>query len=287
MCWQPGIVFTLILGRFLAAQAIPTLVDTQQHLHAQVYRDIEGQQLKAYVFLPSNQDARKQTAAVLLFHGGAWIMGSAQWTFEAARHFAELGMVAVSVDYRLARGKITPIEALDDTRAAFRWVRRKAAEFHIDTKRVAGYGVSAGGQLVAVAAMLDFPGDRIDSPSSKPDLLLLWSPAMDAPTHLLQGRGKASDYSPIELSGASTPPTCIINGDKDTVTPMARAEKFRDRVIQAGGICELHIYPGVGHLLTRKLADQLTDFDPDPKFRADGIAQLDRFLRERGYLSVK
>ncbi len=287
MCWQPGIVFSLILGRFLAAQAIPTLVDTQQHLHAQVYRDIEGQQLKAYVFLPSNQDARKQTAAVLLFHGGAWIMGSAQWTFEAARHFAELGMVAVSVDYRLARGKITPIEALDDTRAAFRWVRRKAAEFHIDTKRVAGYGVSAGGQLVAVAAMLDFPGDRIDSPSSKPDLLLLWSPAMDAPTHLLQGRGKASDYSPIELSGASTPPTCIINGDKDTVTPMARAEKFRDRVIQAGGICELHIYPGVGHLLTRKLANQLTDFDPDPKFRADGIAQLDCFLREQGYLSAK
>lgn len=287
MCWQPGIVFSLILGRFLAAQAIPTLVDTQQHLHAQVYRDIEGQQLKAYVFLPSNQDARKQTAAVLLFHGGAWIMGSAQWTFEAARHFAELGMVAVSVDYRLARGKITPIEALDDTRAAFRWVRRKAAEFHIDTKRVAGYGVSAGGQLVAVAAMLDFPGDRIDSPSSKPDLLLLWSPAMDAPTHLLQGRGKASDYSPIELSGASTPPTCIINGDKDTVTPMARAEKFRDRVIQTGGICELHIYPGVGHLLTRKLANQLTDFDPDPKFRADGIAQLDCFLREQGYLSAK
>jgi acetyl esterase len=287
MRWQRTIAFGLVLAGFLAAQAMPTSVDAPQQPRVYVYREVEGQQLNAYVFLPSNQDDRKQTAAVLLFHGGAWVAGSAQWTFEAARHFAELRLVAVAVDYRLARGKITPIEALDDTRAAFRWVRRKAAEFHIDPKRVAGYGVSAGGQLVAVAAMLDFPGDRVDSPSSKPDLLLLWSPAMDAPGHLLQGRGKASDYSPIALCGASTPPTCIINGDKDTVTPLDRAEIFRDRVIQAGGTCELHIYPGVGHLLTRKLADQLTDFDPDPKFRADGIAQFDRFLRERSYLSEK
>jgi acetyl esterase len=287
MRWQLKIVFGLILAGFLTAQAIPTSVSAQQQPLAYVYREVEGQQLNAYVFLPSNQDARKQTAAVLLFHGGAWVMGSAQWTFEAASHFAELGMVAVAVDYRLSKGKITPIEAVDDTRAAFRWVRGHAAEFHIDPRRVAGYGVSAGGQLVAVAAMLDLPSDKSDSVSSKPNLLLLWSPAVDAPGHLLQGRGKASDYCPIELSGASTPPTCIINGDKDTVTPLARAEKFRDRVIQAGGICELHIYPGVGHLLTRKLADQLTDFDPDPKFRADGIAQFDRFLRERGYLSAK
>lgn len=196
-------------------------------------------------------------------------------------------MVAVAVDYRLSRGKITLIEAVDDTRAAFRWVRRHAPEFHIDPKRVAGYGVSAGGQLVAVAAMLDFPGDKAESVSSKPDLLLLWSPAVDAPTDLLQGRASASDYSPMGLSGASTPPTCIINGDKDTVTPLARAEKFRDRVIQSGGICELNVYPGVGHLLTRNVANQLSDFDPDPRFRADGIAQMDRFLRKQGYLSAK
>lgn len=135
--------------------------------------------------------------------------------------------------------------------------------------------------------MRDFPGDRIDRTSSKPGLLLLWSPAMDAPTDLLQGHANASDYSPIELSGASTPPTCIVNGDKDSVTPLVRAERFRDRVIKTGGICELNVYPGVGHLLTRNVANQLSDFDPDPKFRADGIARLERFLREQGYLSVK
>jgi acetyl esterase/lipase len=47
-------------------------------------------------------------------------MGSADWTFEAARRFADLGVVAVSVDYRLSQGAITPIDAVDETRAAFR-----------------------------------------------------------------------------------------------------------------------------------------------------------------------
>jgi acetyl esterase len=284
---QLTIVFVLALAGVLSTQALPASGDAAQQPRVYVYREGDGQKLNAYVFLPLNQDVQKQTSAVLLFHGGAWVMGRADWTFEAARRFAALGMVAIAVDYRLSQGKITPIEAVDDTRAAFRWVRRHAAEFHLDPKRVAGYGVSAGGQLVAVAAMLDFPGDGIEGASSKPDLLLLWSPAVDAPTDLLQGRASASDYSPMELAGASTPPTCIVNGDKDTVTPLVRAEQFRDRVIQSGGICVLNVYPGVGHLLTRNVANQLRDFDPDPKFYTDGMAQLERFLKEQGYISVK
>jgi len=282
-----NMLLLIVLAEVLAFQSLPASIDNPQEPRAYIYREIEGEKLNTFVFLPPNQDVQTQRPAVLLFHGGAWTMGSAQWTFAAARRFADWGMVAVAVDYRLSIGKTTPIEAVDDTRAAFRWVRQHAAEFHIDPKRVAGYGVSAGGQLVAVAAMLDHTGDGVDSVSSKPNLLLLWSPAVDAPTDRLQGRARASDYSPVELAGASTPPTCIVNGDKDTVTPLARAEMFRDRVVRAGGICELHVYPGVGHLLTRKLADQLKDFDPDPVFVADGFAQLERFLRKQGYISAK
>jgi acetyl esterase/lipase len=227
-----------------------------------------------------------------LFHGGGWSDGRAEWTFGDARRFAALGMVAVAVDYRLSKGNITPIEALDDTRAAFRWVRLHAAELGIDPNRVAGHGVSAGGQLVAAAATIGFPDDKLGKTSSKPDLLLLWSPALDVAAdgwfaRLLQGRAKASDLSPLEHAGASTPPTSIVNGDKDTLTPLSKAERFRDRVIRSGGVCELNVYPGVGHLLTRNLANQVTSFDPHPEFRADGKARHERFLRNRGYISEK
>ncbi len=282
----------LALAGVLAAQTVPAANDAAPQPRPYVIREIDGQKLNAYVFSPRGEISAQPTAVVLLFHGGGWVAGSADWTAGEAMRFAHYGLTAVTVDYRLAEGKITPIEALDDARAAFRWVRRHATELNIDPKRVVGYGVSAGGQLVAAAATLDLPGDGIDDTSSKPDLLLLWSPALDVEAdgwfvRLLQGRASAADYSPMEHAGASTPPSCIVNGDKDTLTPLAKAERFRERVIRAGGVCELHVYPGVGHLLTRNLADQEDNFDPDPGFRDDGKAQFERFLRERGYFSEK
>jgi len=51
-------------------------------------------------------------AAVLLFHGGGWVTGSADWTFDEARRFAASGLAAVAIDYRLSAGKVTPIEFL-------------------------------------------------------------------------------------------------------------------------------------------------------------------------------
>lgn len=125
--------------------------------------------------------------------------------------------------------------------------------------------------------------------NSKPDLLLLWSPALDIAADgwfrkLLQGRGEPSAFSPLEHAGRTTPPTLIVQGEKDTLTPLRAATQFKERVLQAGGDCELHVYPGVGHLLTRNLTNQEDDFDPDPAARADGLGKLESFLRKHGYL---
>src|SRR6185503_18300776 len=94
----------------------------------QVYREVDGRSLPAYVFARS---ASRPVPAILLFHGGGWVSGEAAWTFDAARRFQRLGLVAVAIEYRLAEGpsegKITPIEQLDDTCAAFHWVRENAA----------------------------------------------------------------------------------------------------------------------------------------------------------------
>jgi acetyl esterase/lipase len=280
--------FILLVATIVTAQTVPVAADATQQPRPFFIREIDGQKLNAYVFSPPGKASAQPMAAVLCFHGGGWVAGSAEWTAKEARRFAALGMTAVSIDYRLSEGKITPIEALDDVRAAFRWIREHAAEFNIDPTRVAGYGVSAGGHLAAAAA-IDLSGEGINGARSKPDLLLLWSPALDVAADgwfvkLLQGRANAAAYSPLEHAGATTPPTCIVNGDRDTLTPLTKAERFRDRVMRAGGVCELHVYPGVGHLLTRNLADQEDNFDPDPKFKADGIARMERFLRKHGYL---
>jgi acetyl esterase/lipase len=262
--------------------------DGPQPPREHVYREVGGTPLRAYVFTPAGHPDHEPVPAILLFHGGGWVVGSADWTFETARRFASLGVVAISVEYRLSKGDVTPVEALSDTCAAFRWARSRAASLNIDPKRVVGYGVSAGGQLVAAAATAGC-GAGDGQAASKPDLLLLWSPALDMAADpwfrkLVARRGSPAYYSPAERAGASTPPTSIIQGAKDTVTPLAGAKRYCDRVTRAGGVCELHVYEGVGHLLTRNLADQSDNFDPDPVARADAIERHASFLKARGFL---
>lgn len=46
-----------------------------------------------------------------------------------------------------------------------------------------------------------------------------------------------------------------------------------------GATCDLNVYANVGHLLTRNLANQEGNFDPDPVAREDGIAKQLAFLQ--------
>jgi len=263
----------------VAASDVQAPVETPQ---VETYRQVDGHALRAYVFAP---EGPASGAAILLFHGGGWSMGDAEWVYPAARRFAALGLTAVAVEYRLTGKGVTPIDALSDTCAAFAWVRRQADELGIDVHRVAGYGVSAGGQLVAAAATV---GCQDVGAAGRPDALLLWSPALDVSgdhwfERQLQGKAAATAYSPAQHVGPDTPATSIVQGDRDTLTPLRGAQSFCHRVETLGERCDLHVYQGLGHLLTRNLANQESDFDPDPEAKADGLEQLESFLTDLGY----
>ncbi len=195
-----------------------------------------------------------------------------------------MGLLAVAVEYRLSDGKVTPIDALNDTCASLAWVRANAARFGIDDKRVAAYGVSAGGHLVSAAATLGCGNAEGAIGNGGPDALLLWSPAVDVAQStwfqkLLQGRAKAIDFSPAHQMPQRVAPTSIVQGAKDTVTRTEGAQRFCEIATRNGNRCELNVYANVGHLLTRNLADQEDNYDPDPAARADGIARQAQFLR--------
>ena len=263
-----------------AAQQDAPVPDT-----ALVYRQIGGRGLKAHVFFPPAHSRGEPAPGILLFHGGGWSAGSPEWTFTAARRFADSGLVAIAVEYRLSAGGVTPIEALDDACAAFRWARDEADGLGL-SNRLAGYGVSAGGHLVAATVTIGCAGNP---PARRigPDALLLWSPALDLAhdrwfAGLLQGRATAEALSPARHVGADTPPTAVVHGERDTLTPIAGVRRYCDALGELGRPCKIHAYPGLGHLLTRNLANQESDFDPDPAAVADGIAQLHRFLHSQG-----
>lgn len=251
---------------------------------ARVYRDVQGQSLHAYVFAPPGS-ARSPRPALLFFHGGGWSSGSAEWTFPTAQRFARLGIVSIAIDYRLSEGTTTPIEALDDTCAAFRWARQNARDLGIDPNRIGGHGVSAGGHLVAAAATRGCGSGEGSHANGGPDALLLWSPALNVAgdgwfRKLLQGRASPEEYSPVHHASARLPPVSIVHGAEDTLTPLSDARRFCEIANAHGSRCDLNVYPSLGHLLTRNLRNQEDDYDPDPAAREDGRSKHEQFVRE-------
>jgi acetyl esterase len=92
--------------------------------------------------------------ALAFFHGGGWVQGSVDQTDPICRTLANAaGCIVASVDYRLAPEAKFPAAA-EDCYAATRWLAENAAELGVDRARIAAGGLSAGGNLAAVVALM-------------------------------------------------------------------------------------------------------------------------------------
>ena len=270
---------TLILIALLVAACRPSL-EPEPRLDASAAYAVAGDDTLRVFRFGTFADTVPRPA-VLLLHGGGWSAGEPQWVFPQAQAFANAGFVALAVQYRLSDSLRTPIEALADVCAALRWTRLLADSLGVDSTRVAIYGVSAGGHLAASTVTVGCPDAAADRGA---DALLLLSPALDVERdahfgRLLRGRASASDVSPVNGGRAVMPPTIIVQGAEDTLTPLSGAQRFCIQVVRARATCDLRVYEGLGHLLTRQLEEQEQTFDPDPVARADGLRHQVESLR--------
>lgn len=114
---------------------------------------------------------------------GGWVIGSLlsdePWCRSATQ---TLGLIVVDVDYRLAPEHPHPAQVWDSW-AALKWVFASASSLNIDPSRVSIGGLSAGGHIAAVLALLarDEPG----MPALRLQLLIV--PAVDARSIPLEG----------------------------------------------------------------------------------------------------
>lgn len=93
------------------------------------------------------------------FHGGGWVIGSAETSLAVCRDLAAgAGCAVVSVDYRLAPEHRAPA-AVMDCLGVTAWVLEHGRELGLDNTRVAVGGDSAGGNLAALVAQE--LGDRL------------------------------------------------------------------------------------------------------------------------------
>lgn len=90
--------------------------------------------------------------ALLWMHGGGYLIGAPeQEEAQLAELASALGLVVVSVDYRLAPEHPFPAP-LDDCAAALRWLLQDSAALGVRPDRVAVGGLSAGAGLAAALA---------------------------------------------------------------------------------------------------------------------------------------
>jgi acetyl esterase/lipase len=205
---------------------------------------------------------------VFSIHGGGFVVGSYDMDdFRFESWCTELGVMGVSVDYRLAPEVPYP-GPLDDCHRALRWTVDHADQLGIDPTRIGLYGPSAGGGLAAGLALLvrdqaEIPlafqllespmlDDRQQSPSSNLEGLPVWS--KDANQFGWQSY-LGDRYGTAEVPYYAAPARAPdLSGLPPSYVSVTSVDGFRDedieyavRLNRAGVPTELHVYPGAPH----------------------------------------
>lgn len=116
---------------------------------------------KLDIYLPESGDG--PFPVFLQIHGGGFEIGDKR-DIQALPFLKviERGYAMISINYRLSSEAVFPA-AVQDVKAAVRWIRANQAHYYLDGNRIAACGGSAGGNL---AAMLGVTGktDAFDDP---------------------------------------------------------------------------------------------------------------------------
>lgn len=89
--------------------------------------------------------------AIVCIHGGGWFKGDRSSMTALAMALAGRGYVAVTISYRLS-GEAKFPGAIQDAKAAVRWLRANAEIYGVDPAKIGVTGLSAGGHLAALLA---------------------------------------------------------------------------------------------------------------------------------------
>ncbi len=209
--------------------------------------------------------------AILHIHGGGFVVGNLDGEMAGCITLCrEMGVVVVSVDYRLAPEVPYP-GPLEDCYAALQWLHAEAAALQVDPTRIAVQGMSAGGGLAAATCLLarDRGGpaicfqylgipeldDRLETTSmrtfvdtpmwSRPNALLSWDAYLgeeyqrgSADVPYLAAPARANDLADLPAAYVSTMEFDPLRDE---------GIEYALKLLRAGVATELHSFPGTFH----------------------------------------
>ena len=145
------LALVVLIGTLVRAQAKPdsSSIENFSRVDGIQYAQGNSAPLLADLLLPKSS---APAPAIIFIHGGGWIGGTRDWPAVLMTPFPEHGYAAMYIDYDLSPAVRFPV-ALGECKAAVRWLRAHAAQYHVDPNRIAVAGVSAGGELAALVAL--------------------------------------------------------------------------------------------------------------------------------------
>lgn len=269
----------------------------------EVYREVNGIKLNAYIFTPPDHRASDRRPAVLFFFGGGWKGGSPGQFLPQSLYLAARGMVAIPCDYRvLSRHGVLPQDCLRDAKAAMRWARDNAARLGIDPERIVAGGESAGGHLAAAVGLVPgFEDGAHIEVSSRPNALALFNPAVvlsavaghpgllsEEKSADIRARtdGRPQEISPYHFVRPGLPPSILFHGTKDEAVPFPTVELFAKAMTGAGNRCELKAYEGQPHGFFNPGRGKGAPREEATRYFHRTIRGLDAFFVSLGYLKA-
>ena len=229
------------------------------------------------LYLPKKAESAEGKPPLLVFiHGGGWRAGAKESGWNRIRPFVESGRyAAASVGYRLTDEAIWPAQ-IHDCKAAIRWLRAHAEKYGYDADRIAVWGTSAGGHLVAmlgvsggVEELEGGIGDHLEVSSEVTCVVNFFGPselltmndhpsridhlAPDSPESRLVGAPlptvpeKAANASPITWVSKEDAPSLIVHGTKDELVPYPQSVELEKQLEEVGVNTILLTVDGGGH----------------------------------------
>ena len=229
-------------------------------------RDIEysragGESLRLDACVP---DGAGPFPAAILVHGGGWARGDkAEGINPLFAPLTRAGIAWFSINYRHAPKYRYPAP-VEDVEAAIRWVKAQATRFRIDPRRLALVGESAGGHLVAMAAVRARDETRVAA------VVPFYAPVdLEAD---MQRRGGLSiamkdlfghtevsetivrilrEASPINHVHRDLPPFLLVHGTGDPSVLYEQSVRMQTKLRAAGVPCDLITIDSGPHGMTR------------------------------------
>lgn len=197
---------------------------------------------------------------VIVVHGGGWVNGTKRsYVTPVFEPLSKAGFAWFTINYRLAPQHPYPA-ALEDVISAIKWVKAHAAEYKVDTRRIALLGESAGGHLVALAgvtkdkaarvqAVVDFYGahDLAKREQDRGEVSKNIGQFLGIDKLDTAAMAKLREASPIAYVRKGLPPFLFIHGTKDAAVPYEQSPLMCDALRKAGNRCEVFTVEGAPH----------------------------------------